>query len=408
MQDTSARKKLFIMGCIMSVIHLVLLSIISSYDVIHTLTGDSHSYLAAAEMLSNSELHSIRPAGYPAFLLILKILTSTQFGFYLSIYIVQFILWLAILWLVLKFLPENHHWVWTSLFLLIIINPSFVMFANLVLSEILFLFIIILGFSFLHNFSKSKNDVSLILFTLCMLLTILVRPGQIYFGILSIVLTLLFFIRKKQFISGAVIVIMALVLLAWPIRKMKDTYGNYTISYIDKITQYRYLNSQCKSIENNEPLARTMKRRDAALAPIQNNLHEVSKLANDEITTLIHSNPGLVLKAFSKNLYLNFHTGNEYLPKGNHILGKHYYGLSRILNMFFVLLLLVCIPFFVLHFLKSTNKLTLLLPGILLFYCFYCWFTSGISFYQGDRFNVVWMPVLVIFIFQFSNKKTIC
>jgi hypothetical protein len=47
------------------------------------------------------------------------------------------------------------------------------------------------------------------------------------------------------------------------------------------------------------------------------------------------------------------------------------------------------------------------LSFILLFYCNYCFITSGISYFQGDRFNVIWMPMFLLSIMLFFSKKKI-
>lgn len=399
-------KQLFILGCSISVLYLIFIIVFDANVLARNLSGDGGSYLSAMHDLQLGKLNTIRPPGYPAFLLLLNYIPSlTEHQFYISIFIVQFLLWIISFKMLLTFLPDKKHWAWVSLILLIIINPSFVQYSNMILTESLFLFLVLVGFVLLRKFIETKRDFGLYGFLLCMLIATLVRPGLFYFSLLAIVLSLVFLVKSKRFLSTIVVTLGALFLLGVPMRIMKNTYGNHTISYIDKITQYRYLNVQCQSLDRNEALTETMKWRDAEFNTQKENLPELTRMADDETYFFLTSKPALFIKAFANNLYLNFHAGNEYLPTEIPIMGRHFYGLSRMLNMLFVLLMLVCVGFFVLRLILSKNKSAYIFPAILLFYCFYCWFTSGVSFFQGDRFNIVWMPVLVIFIFQFYNAS---
>jgi hypothetical protein len=401
---TKQQKKLFALGSILSMLFLVGVIVFDADVLARNLKGDGGSYLAALQDLKNGSLHPIRPLGYPSFLLLLsKIVWSDSPLFYQSIYVGQFFLWLTCIALLLKFLPQKKHWIWPILVGLIIFNPSYVQYSHMILTEILFLFVILLSFWGLRQYFLTQKDLGLFSFVFGMLFATLVRPGLFYFSLLIVALSFFLFIQKRHFISSIVVIVGTMLLFGLPMRIIKRTYGNFTISYIDQLTQYRYLHSRTAALIENTSVEKSMKKRDSALKKDAVKKSNIGLKVKEERQNFLSHYPSEYLNAFSKNLFFNFHAGNEYLPKNIPIVGKHFYGLSRILNMFFVVLLFFCIVLFGFRFFTARQKKQLFFPAILLAYCGYCWVTSGVSFFQGDRFNIVWMPILVIFIFQFFS-----
>jgi|GEM_PF-3166483 len=395
------RNQLFILGSILSLLFLVGIIIFDADVLARNLRGDGGSYLTAFQNVQNGILNPIRPLGYPSFLWLLSLipLNNTQL-FYWSIYIAQFVLWIISIQIILKFLPEKKHWVWSLLVGAIIFNPSYVQYSHMILTEILFLFVILLSFLSLRHYFLTQKDIRLFGFLFGTLLATLIRPGLFYFSLIIALLSFFLFIQKRHFISSIVVVIGTMLLLGLPMRVMKKSYGNFTISYIDQLTQYRYLHSRVASIQKEIPIEVSMKNRDTILKGFAENRPTLVKKVSEERREFLSKYPSEYVEAFTQNLFLNFHAGNEYLPQEIPLIGKHLYGLSRILNMIFVILLFVCLGIIGFRFFTISRKKQLIFPAILLSFCGYCWLTSGVSFFQGDRFNIVWMPVLVLFIFQ--------
>ena len=140
--------------------------------------------------------------------------------------------------------------------------------------------------------------------------------------------------------------------------------------------------------------------------------HEIVK---NETSDLIKNHTFNFILAFAENLVDNFHTGNTFIrdmPE-NKIINKEsrkrLFDYTRIWNMLFVVAMLLFNIFLLIKIFGKkieVNSATLL-SFIILFYCDYCFITSGISYFQGDRFNVIWMPMLLTSIMLFFSKKKI-
>lgn len=399
------RKKsiLLLTGTLLSCLYAILLC----YDIPmseYLITRDSSSYEQAGDYLLNGKLHSIRTLGYPSVLLLIDKISSSEVFYQWCIYLLQVILWIGILKMCIRFIPAKKG-AWSLLIILLFINPSFVRYAGLIMTEVYFTFWVVLGFVFLQSYFKKEKTIQAFLFIISLCITTLIRPGFLYFTLISIALCSFYLLVQKKYLSTLVIIIASILLLAVPMRIMKRTYGNFTLSYIDKVTQYRYLNSQCIALMTGNSVQNTMKERDAQLRLKKLDLPTLSINTSKETKQLLIQNPAKLLQAFGKNLFTNFHAGNNYLRTDLPVIGKHLIGLSRIINMLFVIALLVITPMFIIRFLRTKPKKKYFFSGVLLLYCFYCWFTSGISFFQGDRFNIIWMPLFVIFLFSFFSLK---
>ena len=88
---------------------------------------------------------------------------------------------------------------------------------------------------------------------------------------------------------------------------------------------------------------------------------------------------------------------------------KRLFDYTRIWNMFFVIAMVLFNIFLIIKIFGKKIEINsaVFLSFILLFYCNYCFITSGISYFQGDRFNVIWMPILLTSIMLFFSKKKI-
>ena len=104
---------------------------------------------------------------------------------------------------------------------------------------------------------------------------------------------------------------------------------------------------------------------------------------------------------------------SEIFHETSEALQETLFDYTRIWNMFFVILLLLTNLPIVLSCIRRKLKIenSILLAVILLLYADYSFFTSGVSFYQGDRFNIVWMPMLMVAIciyFHTLKSKANC
>jgi hypothetical protein len=140
--------------------------------------------------------------------------------------------------------------------------------------------------------------------------------------------------------------------------------------------------------------------------------HEIVK---KETSDLLKNHTFNFIFVFAENLVDNFHTGNTFIrdmPENKIIdkeIRKRLFDYTRIWNMLFVVAMVLFNIFLIIKIFGKKIEVNnaVFLSFILLFYCNYCFITSGISYFQGDRFNVIWMPMFLLSIMLFFSKKKI-
>lgn len=185
---------------------------------------------------------------------------------------------------------------------------------------------------------------------------------------------------------------------------------------------YRYLNTATEAKLQGKNKLYLMSERDSLLTLKLKNItpnkiyianHQIVK---NETSDLIKNHTSEFLLAFTENLIENFHTGNSFvrdMPESkifNKEIRKRLFDYTRIWNMLFVIALILMNIFLIIQNIRKKIVWTkiIVLSLILLVYCDYSFATSGISYFQGDRFNVNWIPMLLMSIFiYFSHKKII-
>ncbi|MBL7765832.1 MAG: hypothetical protein JNJ58_07060 [Chitinophagaceae bacterium] len=362
------------------------------------LVEDSHSYL---NLLNTFTPDAYRTIGYPLFLTFIH--TIPVPGDFMNIvFMIQWILWIVSVWLcgrmMMQWIPWPYVWMICGLLLL---NPSFTVYSHLILTEICFIFLIVLSVHFLFLFQTSQNKINALLAFGLLCIATLFRPGLFYFEIFIGIILMLYLIRKRDWKSGILFLTIFSVFIILPIRQYHQQYHVYKLSIIDDLTIYRYLNAQALCLTENGDLQTTMKKLDdASLSIAQASVEARSAFYRKAFRQTLSAHPAAVIKAFGMNLISNIHTGNTYYPqtcsRSNQIWVFH---ISRMLNMLYCILLLCAMVIFPTIYLRRKRWISLWqnAAGILvMLYCFYQFFSSGVSFWQGDRFNIVWMPLLSI------------
>jgi hypothetical protein len=239
-----------------------------------------------------------------------------------------------------------------------------------------------------------------------MLLLVLVKPGMIYWSTL-----LLFGVLIMAIYSGALsirtiapIVVSAILILmqAWQINLH---YDKFTVSFIDKITWYNYLGAEAEAITIGQPYDDVKEKRLAVWE--SSNWVEISEIGSADMKRQFSEHPVLILKEFVLNIGENavgksaglaaakdFKSSSIFKPLQSLLV-----SLSMAQNLFFVL----CSIFLGFWVLKERylNVATVLAIGTIA----YILFTSGITFKQGDRFNVVFYPITLMLLPYLLTKS---
>ena len=384
-----------------------LLSLFSQND----LCLDCENYLESAIYLfKNFEVHYYRPIG-------MSIIYGfpIMFGYdsYLDLYnyviIINILFYIGIIIYFFKicslFFDKKKSFYFS---LLLITYFGISLHINELLTEIPFIFFILVAFYCLSKYYiLNKTDylfyaISLFLFT------ILIRPGIFYFAF-GIFIFYLLTIYKNWSIKRILILIVPALLILFQMIKMNEQYGNYTISYIDAVTYYNYLGSKSIGLKNNKILNQNSNKRADF---IFNQTYKNQKnIAYQDLIYQIKNNTYYLVKAYIDDLEENTKTGTSRLQNLKNIKNEKYFDekiklfseITEWQNKLTTLFGLLLALYFTITYNKH-NKIVF----VFVLYFIYIFFISGISSTQGDRFHIVFYPiVLLLLLFFLKNIKNI-
>lgn len=383
---------------------------------------DTFSYIEALQLLINEQCaHPTRCIGYPLFLFLPYHFFQITTTFFISVFVLQniILLWSYLLmYKVIQYYKAKN----TALIItmLCMSNISYITFSFHALTETVCTFLLIQFIYSLHNYILFKKNKNILLAVLCICIAVLFKPGLLYLFLLIVFIFSIYFFYKKQSKLPFFFLIIAICSVGVQSMMMYKKYNTFKISYIDQITQYRYFNTSVLAYIQHKDKLQLMNERDSIMSnsikylSINEQYKKYGSITTLESKCLWQNHPLLCLKAYFENLFSNFHTGNTmirdlddrqmYTPT----LKKKVYDYTRVWNMLCIILLAFLNIFLIFqYFFDKKNFYTntkLIFVSLCVFLCNYIFFLSGISFFQGDRFNVVWMPIcLVAFIICYSN-----
>lgn len=353
-------------------------------------TEDSVSYLSVSEHLQPDKIRTI---GYPWLIHITQrlnpegntLLLFVQFAFMLSIHTI-------VLYVLFGYVQKR---VSLPLALLFLINPSLQLLSHAVLTECLFCFLITVSFYFFSRYYYTKHTSAILLSFLFICLATLVRPGLYYFCFGSLVYAGYYFIRGKKFVLALSVAVIFTASVGFQVFKFYEKFQLAKLSIIDDITMWQYDIAKMNSLQNHSETMDEMNllimKRDSIM--VKQNVRDQSQFYKHEMKDRIKKEPSLFLQAYADNLLSNFHTGNLLygnLKKGD---SHSFFHFTRVFNMLNIGLLIITSLIVLVSLLrKRAHQAGLLVAPLLL--CNYLFFTAGISYWQGDRFNAVWFPIL--------------
>lgn len=359
---------------------------------------DSTTYIEAADMLYNDFApHHLRPLGY-AFLLGLPnlFIEMDTHDYVIWSTVLNALAWLLMLLLCFKTL---EHWFNRSVFPFILTCALFILFSYygfifLVLTEIFTALGLVAAVYLFSRSSKTQNSGYFLTGVSLLVFLVLIRPGLFYLAILAVLYA---FIRYRGQALRNVWLSSALLLLVVQCTWMKMTYGNFKPSYIDSVTWYLYTGAQIEAEITGQNTADVAAARHKEMHFMLNK--ERARLSSEDLKSKVLEHPSLVYKWIMKNHGENVH-GGSYPYNGvklNHpsaqqrdraeVLLQATLQQNRNSQKFIFWLTLISLLFI--------RKLTI--P--LLFCAGTVWYISGtssISFWQGDRFHMIFYPLLWI------------
>ncbi len=390
------------------------LSYYTYYNNIKTL--DCSSYLQEMESIFIGLPHSsIRPIGYPLFLGICGFLSNNKHNFLVSVAIIQYVLFVGTLFLLYKIISSFVSPKAAIIAIAIIsVNPSFITYCSISLTEIVFCFILVSSVYLFLQFLVTQKEKYLLLFFMCGCVAVLVRPGYYYFTILLMVALVVFFIKKKKLLAILYAILIFTCTIGVQLGIMYKQYDIITPSIINTIALDRYMNTSCISVLQQKDKHIVMAERDSSRA-LKNETETISLTTyRNEVETetkkLIQTHPFAFVKAYVLNLFSNTVAANNnivHTENKNSIITDKLSDISRFYNIAFILILLGCTFYFISVIvqrqveIKTGSTLFILL---LLAICNYIFFTSGVSFFQGDRFHIVFMPLVVLLYYSIKFR----
>lgn len=256
----------------------------------------------------------------------------------------------------------------------------------------------LIGYQLL-SFYKKKIDLNLAYAVALMNFLVLVRPGMIYLAFFFNIIFIGFFFKHKVAPSLKILlpVICSVLMVFSYALAVYNTHDKFTVSFIDKEAWYLYLGAESKAAAINVSFleVREIRRNIIYHLPFKDRY----ELAKNDLKSQLLSNPKLILDNFVSNIFDNIIVGNirisgadDYcdIPYFNYI--RYYlYLISKAQNILFSILGIFLTLFLFIRF--RLLSLSGFMSCIIICYIL---LTSGISFWEGDRFNIVFYPLLLI------------
>jgi hypothetical protein len=238
---------------------------------------------------------------------------------------------------------------------------------------------------------------------------VLVRPGMIYLTFIFNMVLIGYLIRYKisPTLKISLPMLFTIVMIFMQAFTIYKTYGNFTVSYIDKYGWYLYLGAQSNADATGVSFFTEKDIRSTILYSLP--FKEQHGLAKKDMRFQLKSHPKLVLGNYIHNVYDNIVIGNTFIAKAKDLVGVPYYNyvryylylIAKAQNILFSILGLF-LSFFIVFRYKMMN-LSLFMSSAIICYTI---LTSGISLGQGDRFHLVFYPlVLIVFSYFLTGYR---
>ena len=313
--------------------------------------------------------------------------------------------------------------------LIFIFTFSYTYFIYQAMTEILFTLVLILFSYALLMYIDKRKSIYLCLALFFLSYSTVVRPINIYFSIVFFVFCLFLSIKKKEFKLTGISICIFLATIGLQMGMMKYETGKFAISFIQNYTIDRFLITRAEYLKahyKGNLSIYSYKDNNALVAFYNNKWNPKDSLYNlitgkenivkywadsdkqyiENIKSSFKNNSYLFLDSYCCNLIENTKNGSffprllTWEQKNYHfdLLKKIISNITSLQNKLFcfcailMTLLLTVKTIFYKHYAKKHFIFVCILNIIII----YLFLASGISFWQADRFNIVWYPLLLI------------
>ncbi|MFY7810560.1 MAG: hypothetical protein ACOVQ2_02400 [Flavobacterium sp.] len=371
---------------------------------------DSNDYYLSAQFLYNDfRGHAYRPILFALITGIPIFFTANKDIIFNWVILLNFICWLGSIVLLFKiisnFISLKFSFLLTIIFICSISNLFFVFHY---LTETILVFMLLAIIFYFQKFLYSKKYKFLIFSLAILLSSVLIKPMTTYLAVICILIFIPFYLKNIKNKYNFLIYI-CLLLISIQLVGMKAQFGNFTISYIDKVTIHNYLFSKSDCLEKgieyqvvNNPRAEYLWK----FTPI-----DQKKITENDMKFQFYNNINNVFIAYLDNLFTNIFSGSlavYILENKNNLylfetLKSFTFKITKFYNIIFILTSL----FFGLWYFFNFQKYWNIIIIICTFFTFYVILVSGISSNQGDRFHIVVYPFILILTSFFISKSKI-
>lgn len=374
-------------------------------DILFTYGPDAYSYVEAAnDFWIHNRPYSTRPLGMSLFVVIPLLFSGETNDIILIFSLVNIAFWFGaaqLLYHIVLTRVGSKKWAGLCV-LLFALHISVFIQVFLVLSEMIFIFFLLLFVRYLQLYFSEKTGKYVNLALATIIFMVLIKPVAIYLTCIMFVFWILnikqVFTRDLSLLAVGLSIVGILVQLTM----MKRTFGEFKISYVDNITWYYYLGAQSEALRTGRSYTEVREKRYEGLDLLfwEKKVPE----ARADMKKQLKNNKRNVLKAYSSNLSSNFFAGNPILKKRIHDSThpknnvKWFYRFSKWQNiMYNSLLILFVIGVLFLAINKKIHLVRKIDMIVLILVC-YVFATSGITFTQGDRLTLIAQPLLLILV----------
>ncbi len=369
---------------------------------------DSESYLSSAKMMhANATPHSKRPVTYAAVLasgLFVGVSLDELIWYSYGLNILFWVGTAVLVFLTIRLYSSNSFALIGALIFSLCIGSL----ANLnsALSESLTtLLYAAAAYAFLSNELKGRLITGATLATALLLFSSTIRPGAFYLAIVALIALLALALLRKEMASvrSMTLLALSLVILFMNMSMMRSQYDHFTVSMIDKYTWYPYIGAQVEADLTGNTLKEVKEQRHLELREWGPS-HDLTGAASADMKDKISGHFGLVVSIALKNVWNNL--TSESSPMRDILLQNNggFWHLLLLKASMYQNLILSLFGVIVTGLLMLRKRqlgfwFILLVIG-------YTIVTSGVSFWQGDRFHLVFYPlsVMVIMIFLSESK----
>lgn len=239
-----------------------------------------------------------------------------------------------------------------------------------------------------------------------LLLAALIKPVALGLAVLFIV----WFVRQIRqlvFTRDILLPAAAFVVITLHGLWMKQTYGDFALSYIGDITYYIYLGDKAYSLKEGKEYVPGEDARTKHMTTLSS--HEVKKLAEHDFYNQLRNNTGNLARAYAFCLWSNSHKGSFIISSCSNEHNTAYFpaaqfffkAVSKLQNLLLTSIG-VGLSFYCIARVRKEEKIIVLMSFTVL----YIFFISGISCMQSDRFHIVFFPlVLLMLCIKFLHRK---